>query len=71
MVVAELVEEDVEQLVRPQRVFGEVQDVPLSRRFDRHPKPAEDVAVLLDVPAVGDELREVSRLGADGNEAGR
>jgi hypothetical protein len=68
VVVAQFVEEDVQQLVRAEGLLGKVQDVALTRRLDRHAEAVEDVAVALDVLG-GDQLREAPRLRANRHQA--
>lgn len=69
MVVAELVEEDVEQLVGAERSFREVQQVTFRGRFDGHIEAGEEAGVLADVLRVRYELAKVPGLRADCHES--
>src|SRR5687768_4777466 len=69
VVVAEFVKEDVEQLVGPQCVLGEVEDVTSFGRLDRDAETVENVPVPLDVRGIRDEWGEVPGLSANRHQA--
>ena len=69
MVVAELVKEDVEQLVGAERSFREPQQVSFRGGFDGNIEAGKEGGVLSDVLGVRYELAKVSGLGAYGHES--